>query len=320
MLACQHPRGATLAPACLHLLRSAAHAGISAGSCWTAPQAVSSHSKLRPTVTHCCATARALCWHQAQRGPQPSRPSRQVYQSPLHSASVNSLCWAPYELGLVLAAASSDGSLSVLTYQPDGSWHADKVGDMPCLPPCARGSRRLAWQCMPCQAIEAACLHALCSVPCRRTRFPPLPASALGVAPTLCSCPHTCRAPQVDGAHPVGCTAVSWAPAAPKGSLVASKAPGQPVRRLASCGADNCVKVRSGRMPGAGAARPPGGSAGAGPWLRLLVWLEAGVKQLVRCPAVFHPLLFNAGHGPLPPPAGRCGCTTSRRGSGCRTA
>lgn len=183
MLACQHPRGATLAPACLHLLRSAAHAGISAGSCWTAPQAVSSHSKLRPTVTHCCATARALCWHQAQRGPHPSRPSRQVYQSPLHSASVNSLCWAPYELGLVLAAASSDGSLSVLTYQPDGSWHADKVGGMPCLPPCARGSRRLAWQCMPCQAIGAACLHALCSVPCPCTLPSP---------PCLCSrgCSH----------------------------------------------------------------------------------------------------------------------------------
>lgn len=55
----------------------------------------------------------------------------QVYQSPLHTASVNSLCWAPYELGLALAAASSDGSLSVLTYQPDGTWFADKVGATP---------------------------------------------------------------------------------------------------------------------------------------------------------------------------------------------
>lgn len=50
-----------------------------------------------------------------------------MYVSPLHSASVNSICWAPYELGLALAAASSDGSLSVLTYQPDGSWFAEKV-------------------------------------------------------------------------------------------------------------------------------------------------------------------------------------------------
>jgi hypothetical protein len=99
--------------------------------------------------------------------------SPQVYQSPLHTASVNSLCWAPYELGLALAAASSDGALSVLTYQPDGSWHADKM----------------------------------------------------------------------EGAHPIGCTAVSWSPAAPKGSLVASQAPGQPVRRLASAGCDNCVRV-----------------------------------------------------------------------------
>ena len=49
--------------------------------------------------------------------------------------------------------------------------------------------------------------------------------------------------PQIDGAHPVGCTAVSWSPAAPKGSLVSSTAPGQPVRRLASAGCDNCVKV-----------------------------------------------------------------------------
>lgn len=60
-------------------------------------------------------------------------------------------------------------------------------------------------------------------------------------------CPPIDPAPQIDGAHPVGCTAVSWSPAAPKGSLVSSKAPGQPVRRLASAGCDNCVKVGRGR-------------------------------------------------------------------------
>ena len=52
---------------------------------------------------------------------------QQLYQSPLHTASVNSLCWAPYELGLALATAASDGALAVLTYQPDGSWQADRV-------------------------------------------------------------------------------------------------------------------------------------------------------------------------------------------------
>ena len=49
---------------------------------------------------------------------------------------------------------------------------------------------------------------------------------------------------QIEGAHPIGCTAVSWSPAAPKGSLVSSQAPGQPVRRIVSSGCDNCVKVR----------------------------------------------------------------------------
>ena len=33
-----------------------------------------------------------------------------------HKSSVNSIIWAPHELGLVLAACSSDGSASVLDY------------------------------------------------------------------------------------------------------------------------------------------------------------------------------------------------------------
>lgn len=36
-----------------------------------------------------------------------------------HEASVNSIAWAPAEFGLVLACASSDGRVSVLTYQAD---------------------------------------------------------------------------------------------------------------------------------------------------------------------------------------------------------
>ena len=45
----------------------------------------------------------------------------QAYASQLHTASVNGLAWAPHELGLALAAASSDGSVSVLTYQARGA-------------------------------------------------------------------------------------------------------------------------------------------------------------------------------------------------------
>lgn len=50
----------------------------------------------------------------------------QVFSAPVHSASVNSVAFAPHELGLMLAAASSDGSISILTYQ-EGAWSPYKV-------------------------------------------------------------------------------------------------------------------------------------------------------------------------------------------------
>jgi len=43
------------------------------------------------------------------------------------------VAFAPHELGLMLAAASSDGSISILTYQ-EGAWSPYKV----C---CIEGSR-----------------------------------------------------------------------------------------------------------------------------------------------------------------------------------
>ncbi len=53
----------------------------------------------------------------------------QAYITPanLHTASVNSICWAPYELGLILACASSDGAVSLIEYKSDGSWETTKV-------------------------------------------------------------------------------------------------------------------------------------------------------------------------------------------------
>ena len=40
---------------------------------------------------------------------------------------MNALAWAPHEHSLALACASSDGSVSVLTHRPDGSWEAAKI-------------------------------------------------------------------------------------------------------------------------------------------------------------------------------------------------
>ena len=49
---------------------------------------------------------------------------------------------------------------------------------------------------------------------------------------------------QIEGAHPVGATGVSWAPATPPGSIVSVNGPTQPDKRFASSGCDNTVKVK----------------------------------------------------------------------------
>ena len=69
----------------------------------------------------------------------------QVYSAPVHSASVNGVAFAPHELGLLLAAASSDGSLSVLAYQPDGTWAAQKARPAPAV--LVRGRRASVRSC-----------------------------------------------------------------------------------------------------------------------------------------------------------------------------
>lgn len=103
-----------------------------------------------------------------------------IKEHAMHSASVNSIAWAPYELGSVLACASSDGNVSVLTFNEDGTWNVDIVA-----------------------------------------------------------------------AHPMGCNAVTWAPATVPGSLISPQAGGATeatannttVKRFASAGCDNSVKI-----------------------------------------------------------------------------
>ncbi|KAJ3272543.1 GTPase-activating protein S13 [Terramyces sp. JEL0728] len=44
-----------------------------------------------------------------------------------HSASVNSIGWAPHEYGLMLCCGSSDGKVSLLTYKEDGTWETHSI-------------------------------------------------------------------------------------------------------------------------------------------------------------------------------------------------
>ena len=51
-----------------------------------------------------------------------------IYEYKEHQSSVNSVCWAPYDLGLILAAGSSDGTISIHTYQQaDKTWEVKRI-------------------------------------------------------------------------------------------------------------------------------------------------------------------------------------------------
>jgi protein transport protein SEC13 len=60
----------------------------------------------------------------------------------LHESSVNSVAFAPHEYGaLWLAAASSDGRVSFLRYEPAGGWSASYLPE----PACQLGVNAVSW-------------------------------------------------------------------------------------------------------------------------------------------------------------------------------
>ncbi len=45
----------------------------------------------------------------------------EAYRHSGHELSVNGISWAPHDFGLILACASSDGTISVVTFRSDAS-------------------------------------------------------------------------------------------------------------------------------------------------------------------------------------------------------
>lgn len=140
------------------------------------------HPKYGHILASCSYDGKVLIWKEQQAQSAGAGGWTKVKEHTLHTASVNSVSWAPHELGAILVCASSDGKLSVLTFKNDGQWGAD-----------------------------------------------------------------------IFNGHAIGCNAVSWAPAAQPGSLITPRqnnvVPGQPpapapiIKRFASAGCDNLVKI-----------------------------------------------------------------------------
>lgn len=82
------------------------------------------HPKYGNILASCGFDNRVIIWKEEQQNMW-----SQIYVSSLHTASVNSLSFAPHELGFLLASASSDGSIGIISQHLDGSFAEDKIAD-----------------------------------------------------------------------------------------------------------------------------------------------------------------------------------------------
>lgn len=76
------------------------------------------HPKFPGILASCSYDRQIIIWKQeSQNGPFVI-----AYKDDSHRASVNSIQWAPFEYGLILAAASSDGTVSLLSFRQPDNW------------------------------------------------------------------------------------------------------------------------------------------------------------------------------------------------------
>lgn len=80
------------------------------------------HPKFGSVLASCGYDRKVIIWRE-QEGAK--NQWSKVYVFGGHELSVNSIAFAPHEFGLVLACGSSDGQISLLTGNVDGSWSAE---------------------------------------------------------------------------------------------------------------------------------------------------------------------------------------------------
>jgi len=80
------------------------------------------HPKYGNVLADCSYDRKIFIWKEDSPGNW-----SKLYEDASSEASVNSVAWAPHSLGLILAAGSADGSVTVLTYQENlKSWHTTR--------------------------------------------------------------------------------------------------------------------------------------------------------------------------------------------------
>lgn len=91
------------------------------------------HPRFGQILASCSYDNRTIIW--ANRGVRQANGASAHQWRPVHvvasSASVNGICWAPQEFGLILASANSDGSVVVSAFSENVWRDAVKVGSGP---------------------------------------------------------------------------------------------------------------------------------------------------------------------------------------------
>lgn len=84
------------------------------------------HPRYGSVLASCSYDRKIIIWREETSGTW-----IKLYENSNHDSSVNSVCWAPYESGMILAAGSSDGTISVLSYtgSEDSLWESKKINN-----------------------------------------------------------------------------------------------------------------------------------------------------------------------------------------------
>lgn len=80
-------------------------------------QIVWAHPKFQSVIASASYDRSVIVWKETSQNTW-----SESYRHTVHDSSVNGISWAPHEFGLILACASSDGTISVVTFRSDATY------------------------------------------------------------------------------------------------------------------------------------------------------------------------------------------------------